>query len=223
MYQVSVTALEKFRRFLYGVSSYDTEESVIELLSGKFIPTTKTKVGSAFHKIIECGNSIIENNIVAIDNEQIIFSPHQVEQALTYRNNLPEAFHEIEIDKVYNSSSLGPIKVKGRTDLIFGWYVIDVKTKLFSYNKAIRDNEYTNSYQWRYYLDMLELPYFIYDIFIINKYKEEMELDLTSCDIIKYPSITCSSYDRLEDDCIKLINEFTNWICKRKLSNLIMK
>ena len=50
---VRVTQLEKFRRFITDHSEYDTEQSVIDTLTGEFKGNEYTYIGTAFHKIVE--------------------------------------------------------------------------------------------------------------------------------------------------------------------------
>ena len=66
MYTVRVTQLEKFRRYMDSVSPFDTEQSVIDTLSGEFKGNEYTWIGTAFHKIVEEGEKAWENGLSLI-------------------------------------------------------------------------------------------------------------------------------------------------------------
>lgn len=85
MYRVRVTQLEKFRRFRDEVSSFDTEESVIETLSGDFKGNEYTQIGTAFHKIIEDGNALyIGNDEFKLQSDVTVFmNKQQVDTAFS--------------------------------------------------------------------------------------------------------------------------------------------
>ena len=51
-----VTQLEKFRRYLSGDYDYETEQDVIDTITGDFKGNAYTYVGTAFHRIVE-GNT----------------------------------------------------------------------------------------------------------------------------------------------------------------------
>ena len=58
MYRISVTSLEAFRRFRDKHSIWDTEERVLNTLSGKKGPNAYAAIGSVFHSIVETGKAI---------------------------------------------------------------------------------------------------------------------------------------------------------------------
>ena len=151
MKRISVTTLEKFRRYMAETSSFDTEESLIESLKGLFKGNDKTKFGSACHKIVE-GEYIGHEGEVAvvIDNEVFVFHKEQYTPYLDYRIAHPLMIHEMPVQKVYETA-FGPIQVTGRIDGIEGCVVRDLKNRF----RALSDSDYTESCQWKFYLEML--------------------------------------------------------------------
>lgn len=107
---IRVTTLEAFRRYLAN-SEYDryeiTEQSVIDSVTGVFEGNTYTRVGTAFHSVIEdCGESrnaeVVEGGFkFDIDGNDVCLSVAQVQTALDYRNEHPYAYHEIRKYKDY--------------------------------------------------------------------------------------------------------------------------
>ena len=53
---VRVTQLESFRRFISGEYDYITEQNVIENITQEFTGNEYTRIGSAFHKVVELGS-----------------------------------------------------------------------------------------------------------------------------------------------------------------------
>ena len=102
---VRVTQIEKFRRFITGHSDYDTEQSVIDTLTGSFKGNEYTRIGTSFHKIVEgdttgCKKLTRTETELAgrgfdIDGYLVKLDLAQYKIALAYRDRFPNAFHEI--------------------------------------------------------------------------------------------------------------------------------
>ena len=100
-----VTQLEKFRRYITEHSEYDDERSVIDNLTGQFTGNQYTRVGTAFHKIVE-GDTLgckkipgteteIPGREFDIDGYPVKLDLKQCKTALEYKDRFPNAFHEI--------------------------------------------------------------------------------------------------------------------------------
>lgn len=73
MYRISVTSLEAFRRFRDKHSVWDTEERLLNVLSGKKEPNSYATIGSCFHKIVETGKATyIGNGIFEQEEDGVI-------------------------------------------------------------------------------------------------------------------------------------------------------
>lgn len=205
---IRVTQLEKFRRFINDVSSYDTEQGVIDTICGDFKGNEYTRVGTAFHSIIETGEphyADLDNGcVIDVDDHGVMFDAKQIQTALDYRNEHPNAFHEIRQHKDY-----GRAVVTGCADMIDGLEIRDIKTK---YSIPI-DADYINSCQWRYYLDIFGLDVFHFDLFVFHGYnKDKHGYDVRGLELIPHtPPITCYWYDGMETDNGILVNEFVDW------------
>ena len=53
--QIRVTLLESFRRYISDDYPYETEENVIDSLTKTFEGNDYTRIGTAFHSIVETG------------------------------------------------------------------------------------------------------------------------------------------------------------------------
>ena len=57
---VRVTLLESFRRYMSGDYAYVNEQSVIDSITKKFEGNDYTRIGTAFHSIVETGSPVCD-------------------------------------------------------------------------------------------------------------------------------------------------------------------
>lgn len=213
MNRISATSLEKFRRYMKEVSPYDTEGALIETLSGTFIGNDKTKVGGAFHKLIE-GDYTAEGNMFLADN--ILFTQEQADVAFQFRKDHPAMIQEVPLYKVYETS-FGPIQISGRVDGLEGLVIHDHKCKF----RNVKWEEYTDSIQWKVYLDIMDTDVFSYNVFEVKGFDQlptSTPLVLGQ-DVIFIPheSMPCLRYDTMHNDVVGLLNDFLSYIRNRNL------
>lgn len=218
MKRISVTSLEKFRRYISGI---DTEESLIEALSGTFKGNSYVWIGSAFHGIVENGEQayrVADGGMVAeVDGYAVLMDGLQVATALQYRSELFGALHEVPIGMDFLDGRF-PIHVTGRIDLLHGNDIRDIKTK-YSRSEA---SDYIDSYQWRLYLQMTGAERFYFDVFEFAGYdKEKHGIDVRGLKLIRTNAIECLRYDTLEQDNRMLLDEFREYIHHKNLYHLL--
>jgi hypothetical protein len=205
-----VTNLEKFRRFRDGVSSFDTEQSVIDTLTGVFVGNNKTIIGSAFHSIIEHSEDI--RMFKSDMSGHVIFNEEQIKIAVLHSLNLQPFIPEIRQNKDYETN-YGIVTMSGAIDVLQGNQIRDTKVK-FSSPLYL---DYYDSFQWRIYLSIFGLDRFYYDIFELIGYKDEMMFDVSKCVIKQHEPYECLRYENLETDIIELLNEFLEWVKFRNI------
>ena len=238
---IRVTILEAFRKYIEqsDYANYEiTEQSVIDSITGKFTVNVYTKIGQAFHKIVEegtpkcdkvdagertflhynkeqkepvpCGRSF------DIEGDKVIMDIAQCKTALSYRNEYPNAFHEIRLYKDF-----GDAIITGCADMVNGVEIRDIKTK-YSYPT---DADYINSCQWRFYLQLFNLDVFHFDLFIFEGYdKDKHGYDVRGLPLKRYePAITCYRYDGMEQDNMNLLHSFLEWVEYRDLTKYLLK
>lgn len=223
MQRISVTTIEKFRRFMAEASPFDTEESLIESLKGVFIGNDKTRFGSAFHKIIEDG---FEKNFKQLQSGLLgqlvdnIFIPNTIiAPAYKYCDLHPNRVHEIAVQKTFDTA-FGPIQVTSRIDVIKGACARDIKTKF----RSVDFTEYAESCQWKFYLNILELDVFYYDLFEIkgfDKFEGDGIQILDNIEIIAHEPFQCLRYEDMDNDIHSLLNEFLEYLHNRNLVHLL--
>lgn len=235
LYKVRVTTLEKFRRYMKEVvPTYDTEEELIKALKGEFEGNDKTRFGSAFHAIVEHPELLDDlgsPTIVQVDGLKVCVPYNVAKVAHDHARNHPQMICEVPITKVYQTEKY-TVQVYGKTDGIEGVAMRDCKTKY----RGVSATEYMDSYQWRYYLDMMGLDVFYYDVFEI-RYFDGLKQDeygvyhpvittgrdkqLRPLGIIQHEPITCTSYMNMHRDCVNLIDEFMQYIETRNFFHLL--
>jgi len=214
-YQVSVSVLEKFRRFQAGVTEWDTEKALLDAIAGKFVPNDKVKFGSAFHKIIETFNRPAHEGEMYV--EDFILSPEQYGPALKYRNEHPLMIHEVPTSKIWDTRHFS-ILVTGRADGVEGIEIRDVKTKF----STPFWSEFYASFQWRFYLSMLGLDTFWYDVFEVKNFPPVIIGGKAEGAWVMEPeSFQCLRYEALEDEVSSLCNDFAEFIIRKNYANLL--
>ena len=222
MKRIAITTLETYRKYLAG-DEWTTQQTVIDALVVPFKGNEDTRIGSAFHAIVEQGESVIEELPemgkfrVTVDGWPVIFNDAQVAMALKYRAKLPYAFHEEWIGRQYDTPSM-PIWVHGRVDVLHGIFVRDIKTK---YSK-VKFDDYVESAQWKFYLDLTGLDTFYFDLFEFPNYKiDKHGYDVSSLGIQPYGAIECIRYDGMEEENRQLVCDFTDFVVKHNLTKYL--
>lgn len=219
MYRISVTTLEKFRRFRDRVSVWDTEEGLLETLSGIRKPSAYADIGSAFHKIVETGCANYVGSGVFEQRQEdftVRLNFDAVENALLYRGRFPGAEHEVHGGKDFHTP-LFDIHVHGYADLKYGRTVRDIKTKY----KVPRREDYTRSCQWTFYLELFGCSLFYFDLFRFEGYRREMGADTTRTALIAYEPVECVRTGRTEEYNRRIVTDFCRFIEDRKLHHLL--
>ena len=238
---VRVTQIEAFRRYIEqsDYANFEiTEQSVIDSITQEFTGNEYTRIGTAFHSIVENGNPqcdkissgvrkflyynkevseyVPEGRVFNIDGFPVTLDNTQCRVALDYRSEHPNAFHEIRMYGDY-----GDAIVTGCADMIDGLEIRDIKTKY----SEVRDMDYINSCQWRFYLELFSADVFHFDLFCFDGYK----LDKHGYDVRglplkrRTPAITCYRYDNMENDNRHLLSEFLAWVKARNLTEYLIK
>lgn len=237
---IRVTQIESYRRFAYQSESSPfeiSEDSAIDSILS-FEGNEYTRIGTAFHRIVEEGtpkcdkvaegvreytyyNKPVTEPVPCgrsfdVDGHHVILDIPQIKTALAYRNEHPQAFHEYRMYKDYGSCI-----VTGCADMIDGLEIHDIKTKY----STPYDDDYISSCQWRFYLEMAHLDIFHFDLFCFDGYKVDRHgYDVRGLPLTKRePPITCYRYPLMENDNLRLLNEFLQWAEQRNIMNYFYK
>ncbi len=235
---VRVTQIEQFRRWLRQPERDNfeiTEQSVIDSVTGVFEGNVKTRIGTAFHHMVEAGfcgsrvgagerkylyygkelaEPVPRGYAHNVEDNTVVFDEAQVRTALAYREEHSGAFHEVRTFKDF-----GPAVVTGCADMIDGVEIRDIKTKF----AMPQDAAYTESCQWRFYMQLFGVRVFHYDLFLFEGYKEDKHgYDVRGLNLVRHtPPITVYWYERLQEDNEALLREFLEWAKERDLTHYL--
>lgn len=208
---------------IYGASQWDTEAQLMETLEGKFTGNPKTQTGTGFHKMVEDPTGVKIERIGGQDwyiAEGVGFTRQHYNLAMNYRDKHPWMVHEVPIAKVYTIGNT-KIVVSGRMDGGNGMKVHDLKTKY----STVDFEEYIDSYQWRFYEDILGTDVFQYDVFEVKGFPTDIPISgpllLEDVTIIPHEPLVCYRYINLQQDCERLLSEFLEFIECRNLWHLL--
>lgn len=224
MYRVSVTALEKYRRWMAGTSPFDTEAMLMEVLRGIFVGNDLTATGDAFHRLVERPGRGVMVNVDGLQYVRIgkIALPIAVaNKALAYHLAHRRAIHEASLQRVYETAHYA-VQVVGRLDICEGILPRDMKMKF----KPVYDpHEYLDSCQWRFYLDMLDAPAFVYDVFVGHGFEELVDVGHTKfaagLQVDDPVDFTCYRYDDMRRDLMLLLSQFMEFAERRDIFHLL--
>lgn len=232
MYRISVTALEKFRRYMNEESSYDTEASVLESLRGGFKGNDKTIFGHGYHHLFEGLYKEVEGGVLTTPpppkkashqpDTPVFFRYEQALPAMAYNAAHRMTAREIDVRKIYRSKR-GPIEVNGRLDAIEGIFIRDGKVKFRDPGDLY---EYRDSCQWKFYCHCMESDVFYYDIFEVSGFKEfdPQPFELTPPNVLQpvfvpahvevkaHDPFQCLAYPGMELELVSLLNDFMDWL-----------
>ena len=237
---IRVTQIESFRKYITGDEDRDrfvvTEQDVIDSLTGVFKGNELTRIGTAFHRIVEGDTAGVEKVDAGfrtylyygkevqepipsgrkfnIDGYDVCLDVTQCKVALKYKDEYPDAFHEIR-----EFMDMGDFVITGCADMIDGFEIRDIKTK---YSEP-HDADYINSAQWRFYMEMFGAETFHFDLFQFIGYdKTKHGMDVRGLELKRYePAITCHYYRGMERDNRYLIDEFVKWAKCREVYDLL--
>ena len=237
---VRVTQIEAFRRWMYQ-SEHDayeiSEQSVIDSITKDFTGNEFTRIGTAFHSIVETGSPVCDKvpagvrkftyygkpseepvpcgRRFSIDGHDVILDVPQCKVALSYRDDYPGAFHEVRTLKDF-----GEAVITGCADMIDGMELRDIKTKF----SVPVDSAYISSCQWRYYMELFGADTFHFDLFCFDGYnKDKHGYDVRGLPLTRREPITVYRYPGMEQDNANLLHDFIEWAGDRHLLSFLTK
>lgn len=232
---LSVSKLEKYRRFVQNVTDFDTEQSVIDTLNDVYSPNDKAKFGTAYGALIAdpekyfdvvadeysvpltaTGNLFDPDSKYQNDQTEIAewihFTHQQAEPAIRYHNSIQPAFYEVP---GYYNLKVGEfdITLSFRIDVMHGARVRDIKC---SFREPDYKGAYLDSLQWKVYLLATGLDEFYYDHFHIKERVSGVHV----IELID-PSLMCVRYPEMESEVQQWMRAMITWSQRAGVFNLI--
>jgi hypothetical protein len=182
----SVSVVEMFRRW-----EHEGEEEWSEFLEHLAAPQSpQMKAGDAFHAAIEgCGVTEGKGEFLEISAKGYLFNFEEFDGELTLGQ-----LQEMPVNKMY-----GPLLIRGRCDDVSGGTITDYKLTFSSFDA----DRYLESYQWRFYMDILKCHTFVYQVFEgYDNYREGR------IDVRKLHTLKLYRYEELHNDCQRVAERF---------------
>lgn len=201
---------------MVGASERDNEQELLEAIKGTFAGNDMTLIGEGYHEIMEGKAQVADGGLLA---KGIFFTAEQARPALSFREAHPHMIHEIPVSKVYQTK-IGPVLISGRLDGQEGRESEDKKLKF----RNIDWQDYIDSYQWRYYLDMIETDIFYYDLFEVKGFdalRPPLPYLLPGVSFHAHERLQCIRYREMTRDCLSMLNDFIDYLELRQLWHLV--
>lgn len=224
VYTCSVSKLDYFHKVFFRTDEdkpWIDEQSFLDTLQGKFIQRPEAKYGEAFHAIIdgeaERGAVKVDQDIIPGFKYKEIFIPDaQADKAVQYGAQHAAGIAELAVSKRYETRNATYI-VTGRLDRLIGDWIRDCKTK---YGQIDIQGDYLDSYQHRFYLDILPgVTAFWYDLFQVSGFSEVK--DCLTAKIKPVEPFCVTRYPELSTDVQTCVEEFDSYIQLKGLTQWV--
>lgn len=193
MYRASVSNLDCFRAWEQDDDL--TLGWLLQRILGPFEQTPAMRAGEAFHKALETFHG---------ETDRVMQDGYKFDILCEVELIQPDA-RELAIAKKY-----GDLMVSGRIDTIFGATVYDHKT-----TAQFDPDRLMSGYQWRFYLDILEVERFVWNVFVMR------ELDPLHYAITDFHALEQKRYPRLAKDCDLLAKRYLEFARQHLQQKLI--
>lgn len=215
-----VTVLESFRQYMYESNEdkpWLTEENLIDTIKGIERPNVKADFGTFGHEIIEDPEKHIRNGYNTqgfpstwFANLDFKLSSEQVQPLLNFRSEHPLMTREVPLAKMYHINGYDII-LTGTCDHLEANVMRDTKFKFSTFNVQ----DFIDSIQYKAYLHMLGMKYFVYDFFNVRGF--ETIADCYKARISEVESMPLVWNDSFENDLYTLMGEFMHYVLHKGL------
>lgn len=223
IYTVSVSKLDAFDKFVHRQTEdneqYNNEQTFLATLMGKFVQIDHAKYGECFHAIVE---GIAQRVLLTGEKPQQVYKYKEVmipdaqaQHAIDYGARHAGGISELAVSKRYSTRWCDLI-VTGRLDKLIGNWIRDCKTK---YSSPDMQEDYIDSAQWKFYLDMMDLDVFWYDVFQVSGFNALS--DMLTAKIKPLEPMYCVRYPELPEDIQSVMEEFVEYVQFKNLQQWI--
>ncbi len=200
--RISTTTIESFRLFMQPDQEWMTEESLIDTINGKFVPTPAVLLGSAFGKVLETPERFqVPGGFKCGD---YTFSDATMVEPLKLMDR--RGVFEAKAQKRY-----GACDVVAKADQIIGAHLIEHKTTSSTFNFE----KYADSCQWRFMVDIFEPLLVTYHVFCLDDHGNGV------AEVKSIETFNLFPYAALHQDCCELLDRFVNYVTARGLDGLL--
>lgn len=205
--KISPSRLNSFARYLDESLEYETLERLLENLTKPFQESPKMRFGKACHMLLEDPEKAFKTKEgYNIYDEVISFK--EAEPLMEFRSLHPDGIYEHRFKKVYEIRgyhvTMSQIVDFLEFDTVYDFKIVEA---------APKTEQYMNSFQWKCYLDVTELPTFVYQVWQRRGFKNMKYL-------APFDPITVYRYDGLHEEVLNMIEMFVKFLEKMNLMEL---
>lgn len=200
--RISTTTLESFRLFMEPDQEWMTEQSLIDTISGKFVPNQAVLLGSAFGKVLEAPKRFIVKGGYQCGG--FSFSDETMAPALRLIDR--RGIFEAKAQKRY-----GDCDVVAMADHLLGAHLSEFKTTGSTFNFE----KYAASCQWRFMVDIFEPLLVTYHVFLLDDHENGV------AELRGIETFNLFPYAELHQDCCDLLGQFVDYVTAKGLDGLL--
>jgi hypothetical protein len=204
--RISTTTLESFRLWSQPDQDWMTEQSLVDSISGTFVPNDAVALGTAFGKILETPDAYkVDGGYRArAYHREYTFDDATMAEPLALIDR--RGIFEAKATRRY-----GDCDVVAKADHLYGSRLAEFKTTTgyFDFDK------YEASCQWRFMVDIFEPAMVTYHVFRLDDHGNGV-VELRGID-----SFNLYPYAALHQDCRDLLARFVDYVTLRGLDGLL--
>lgn len=196
--RISTTTLESFRLWSDPEQEWMTEQSLIDGILGKFIPTPRVELGQAFGSVLEDPDRFLVPGGYACGGYSFgldVMAP---------------AFERIDRRGVFEAKAMkryGACDVVAKADHLYGSRLSEFKTTTSTFDF----DKYAASCQWRFMTDIFEPLSITYHVFCLDDHGNGV------VEIRSIESFNLYPYPGLHEDCCELLRGFVTYVTAKGL------
>lgn len=208
MLRISVTTIERFRQLL--TSENMTEAGFIKDIKRLSPKTRAMELGTAFH-------DILENLRTRYDSKKKVFRSHngiEFDYTMIAKNIFPlidyRGILETKQTKIYEVKG-AEVLIVAKADHLLGNWVTDFKSTWWKFSY----DDYSESLQWRFYLDIFGADLFRYLVFVLHDTE-------TGIEFVESHDFYFTAYPNMIFDIHDILEQFVEFIYSRNLQQYFL-
>lgn len=203
--KISVTLLEEFH--LMNTTSWYSEADFLQSFHRTKPKNERMKIGEAFHNILRSPKQYVSSIQKLHGNNVLTYQDIYINYC-SYIKQFSQTDEAIDgCWESYNRRDIQDQTITAKADILYGTQVHEIKC-LISHGWDI--DKYMESFQWRFYLLIFQALSCVYHIF-------NLDVNDNIYFITDYNKIEMFPYERLENDCCNIIDEYIQYLKSKGL------
>lgn len=200
--RISATTLESFRLWEEPDNEWMTEQSLLDAILNKFVPTPAVLLGKAFGEVLETPERYQVRG--GFQHGVYQFGHDVMDPCLQLMDR--QGVYEAKATKQY-----GDCTVVAKADQIIGARLIEHKTTLSTFDF----DKYAHSCQWRFMADIFQPLSITYHVFCLYESPNGV-IELRGIE-----SFNLFPYAELHEDCHELVRRFASYVRAKGLDGVL--